>query len=131
MLVIAPHAVAQQPDSSRSTRAGIYTAGQAARGSNLYALNCASCHTPASHAGPAFAAKWEGRPLADLFEYVRGAMPKSDPGSLTQREYILVLAYLLKMNGMPAGPQELPADSLELKKIRIDLKPTADPARER
>lgn len=119
---------AQTTDSLRSTRAGVYSVGQATKGGTLYALNCVSCHTPASHAGPTFAAKWDGRPLAELFEYVRSAMPKSDPGSLTQREYIQVLAYLLKMNGMPAGPEELPTDSLALKNIRLDLKPTGDPS---
>ena len=111
------------PIETRSTRAGVYTSKQASRGSELYALNCQSCHTAASHTSPAFVAKWQGRPLADLFAYMREEMPKSDPGSLTARQYTLLLAYLLKMNGMPAGPDELPGDSLALTKIRIDLKP--------
>ncbi|HEV8149397.1 MAG TPA: cytochrome c, partial [Gemmatimonadales bacterium] len=131
-LTFTGSALAQQvQDSTRSTKTGVYTASQATKGGTLYALNCVSCHTPASHAGPAFAAKWDGRPLVELFDYVRSAMPKSDPGSLTQREYIQVLAYLLKMNGLPAGAVELPTDSLALRKIRIELKPPADSARER
>jgi mono/diheme cytochrome c family protein len=132
LLTVPALAVAQQSgtDSLRSTRIGVYSSAQARRGSDLYALNCQSCHTPASHAGPTFVAKWEGRALSELFGYVRSAMPKSDPGSLTQREYILVLAYLLKLNGMPAGPEELPGDSLALTRIRIDFKPP-DPSRER
>ncbi len=88
----------------------------------MYLLNCQSCHTPVSHTGAVFVEKWEGHRLSELYEFIRTAMPKSDPGSLTQREYIVVLAYLLKMNGMPAGKDELPADSLELQKIRIELK---------
>lgn len=114
---------AQQPalDSVRSTRTGVYTAGQATEGGNLYALNCASCHTPATHAGPTFAAKWDHRPLSELFGYMRRDMPKNDPGTLSKREYTLVLAYLLKLNGMPAGSDELPADSVAMKKIRLDL----------
>jgi len=107
----------------RSTRAGVYTASQATRGREVYQLSCMSCHTPASHAGAAFVAKWEGRPLWELFRFVSDAMPKSEPGSLTERQYTLVLAYLLKMNGMPAGREELTADSLALQKIRIELKP--------
>ena len=123
--------VAQQPpDSVRSTRAGVYSSAQARRGGEVYALNCKSCHTPASHAGPAFVAKWDGKALSELYAYVHNAMPKSDPGSLTERQYILVLAYLLKLNGMPAGAEELPGDSLALARIRIDLKPV-DPSRER
>jgi len=114
--------VTAQSDTTRSTRAGVYTAGQATRGREVYQLSCMSCHTPASHAGPIFAAKWEGRLLWELFRYVSDAMPKSEPGSLTERQYTLVLAYLLRMNGMPAGSEELTADSLALKRIRIELK---------
>jgi mono/diheme cytochrome c family protein len=116
----------QSPDSTRSTRAGVYTAQQAAGGHEIYILSCVSCHTPASHAGPAFAGKWDRHPLSELFGYIRSAMPKSEPGSLSGREYTLVLAYLLKMNGMPAGSVELPADSVALSRIRIDFKTPGD-----
>ncbi|HEV8600201.1 MAG TPA: cytochrome c [Gemmatimonadales bacterium] len=124
-----PAAQSAPADSARSTKAGVYSREQAARGSDLYALNCVSCHTAASHAGPAFVAKWQGRALSELFSYVRTEMPKSDPGTLSDSEYIVLLAYLLKMNGMPPGSGELPGDSLALKKIRIDLKP--DPSQDR
>jgi mono/diheme cytochrome c family protein len=126
-------ATAQQSpvDSLRSTRAGVYTAGQAARGGNLYALSCASCHTAISHTGPTFVAKWDGRSLAELVDYVCSQMPKSEPGSLSRREYILVVAYLLKLNGMPAGRVELPADSVALGRIRIEFKAPGPPSRER
>jgi mono/diheme cytochrome c family protein len=111
------------PVEARSTREGVYTEKQAARGSELYALNCQSCHTAASHAGPGFVAKWHGKPLSELFLYMREEMPKSDPGSLSAPQYTVLLAYLLKMNGMPAGATALPGDTLALAKIRIDLKP--------
>ena len=121
----------QSPDSTRSTRTGVYTAAQAAGGREIYALSCVSCHSAASHSGAAFTAKWERRPLAELFGYIRGAMPKSEPGSLSRREYTLVLAYLLKMNGMPAGSVELPADSVALSRIRIDFKTPGDTSQTR
>jgi mono/diheme cytochrome c family protein len=110
------------PDSTRSTRAGVYTTDQAARGREIYELSCVSCHTAASHTGPGFAAKWDRHPLWDLYRYVSESMPKSEPGSLTPREYARVVAYILKMNGMPAGKHEIPGDSTALKKIRIELK---------
>ena len=116
---------AQQPavaGSARSTRVGVYTAAQVALGQDIYAMSCASCHSAASHTGPAFVAKWEGRPLWDLFRYISEAMPKSEPGSLSPREYERVVAYLLKINGMPAGLEELPADSAALTRIRLELK---------
>jgi len=111
----------------RSTLAGVYTASQATRGSDLYAMSCQSCHTPASHAGPEFTGKWTGRTLLELFEYIRTSMPKSEPGSLSRREYVLVLAYLLKLNGLPAGASELPTDAEGLDRIRIAFKVTGTP----
>ena len=119
------------PTEGRSTRSGVYSASQAERGGELYALACVSCHTGVTHTGPAFVAKWNGRPLSDLYGYMRENMPKSDPGSLSPEEYTLALAYMLKLNGMPAGPEALPADSLALRKIRIEFKATAEPSRSR
>ena len=133
ILAVPGAAVAQRPgaDSVRATRAGVYTAAQAARGRSIYLLNCASCHTLASHAGPAFVAKWEGQLLWDLYRYVSELMPKSEPGSLSPGEYAGLVAYLLKMNGMPAGGDELPADSIALKKIRIALAVKRDSTQQR
>jgi hypothetical protein len=48
-------------------------------------------------------------------------MPKNEPGSLQPNEYADLVAYLLRMNDMPGGSEELPADSVALKKIRIEV----------
>lgn len=123
-----PAAAQQHPaDSVRATLVGVYTAAQAARGRSIYQLSCASCHSAASHAGPIFAAKWEGRLLWDLYRYVSEQMPKSDPGSLAPDEYASLVAYLLKMNDMPSGAAQVPTDSTMLKRIRIVLKRDSTP----
>jgi len=80
---------------------------------------CQSCHTLASHTGPAFMGSWKGKLLAELFQYIRYSMPKSEPGTLSDQEYAQVTAYLLQLNGMPDGSLELPADSAALGAIRI------------
>ena len=49
------------------------------------------------------------------------AMPKDDPESLSVAERAQVVAYLLKLNGLPAGKTELPTDAEALKKIKIEL----------
>jgi hypothetical protein len=117
---------AQDAPSSgpRSTLAGVYTREQANLGRDLYAGMCRSCHSEASHTGDTFASFWAGRPLSDLFAFVSQRMPKNEPGSLSQDEYTQVVAHLLRLNGMPAGFEELPADSVALKQIRIDLRKT-------
>ncbi|MGH7710576.1 MAG: c-type cytochrome [Gemmatimonadaceae bacterium] len=106
--------------SVRSARSGVYTAAQAARGRDLYALQCRSCHTPESHTGVIFDTWWGGKLLSDLFEYVQERMPKNEPGSLTPQEYADVVAYLLRMNALPTGGEELSTDVSALSKIRID-----------
>ena len=61
----------------------------------------------------------QGR-LSELFMFVSEKMPKNEPGSLTPEEYAQAVAYILKMNGLPVGENDLPTDTLELRKIRIE-----------
>lgn len=114
------HAFPLHAVDTLTTRSGVFTTDQAEQGKQVYALICVTCHTPVSHTGPAFTGKWEGKSLWELLDYIRTSMPKSEPGSLSQREYLRVLAYLLRMNGMPTGKAELTADSVQLKAIRVD-----------
>lgn len=106
--------------ATRSTSAGVYTVKQAARGRETYAAACQGCHTVASHTGVAFRNGWGGRLLSELLNFLTERMPKNEPGSLAREEYVDVTAYLLSLNGMPAGHEELPVDLEILRKIRID-----------
>jgi mono/diheme cytochrome c family protein len=115
--------------STRSTRTGVFTAAQAQAGREVFVGSCTGCHTSASHTGPAFLAKWAGRPLAELFGFVSTRMPKANPGSLSEDEYVTVVAYVLKLNGMPAGAKELSADPESLNAIRFDAPVSADVAK--
>lgn len=116
-----------------STLSGVYTNEQASRGKDVYLGSCRSCHTPASHTGATFNKWWRGKQLSDLFAFVSTQMPKNDPGSLAPEDVADVVAYLLKMNAMPVGPAELPADPDSLKKIRIEAKSsgTSSPKRKK
>lgn len=122
LAIVAQRAPAQNGPSGAqlTTRSGVYTAAQAARGNDVYLMQCKSCHTPASHTGVVFANSWHGKPLSALYTYIVERMPKNEPGSLQPHEYADVLAYLLKLNEMPGGNEELPADSVALRKIRIE-----------
>jgi hypothetical protein len=82
---------------------------------------CQSCHTAVSHTGQVFVNNWNGKTLADLWVYITENMPKSEPGTLSNREYVLVLAYMLRVNGMPSGRDELRADPDALGQIRIEI----------
>jgi mono/diheme cytochrome c family protein len=111
---------------SQSTMGGVYTAPQAIRGEETYMGVCVACHPAGTYKTAAFKAAWKGRPLSDLYDEVREKMPKNDPASLTPAEGAQVVAYLLKINGVPAGEIELPGDREALKKIRIEMPPAAD-----
>lgn len=107
-------------DTARTTMDGVYTLAQATRGRDVFASSCQSCHTPTQHSGPPFRNKWFGRSLGDLYAYIRKEMPKNEPGSMSDEDYVRALAYLLRMNGMPTGSTPLTADSAALHRIRLD-----------
>jgi mono/diheme cytochrome c family protein len=105
----------------QSTMSGVYTTSQATRGEETYMGICVACHPAGTYKAAGFRASWSGRPLSELYEQVKERMPKNDPASLTPAECAQVIAYLLKINGVPAGETELPSDPAALKKIRIEM----------
>lgn len=122
LLVSERAAAAQGPSANgqRSTKEGVFNRDQWMRGRDLYAGLCAGCHPAVTHVGPVFTKSWAGKQLSDLFGFLRERMPKNDPGSLSEQEYVDVMSYMLRLNGMPQGNDEMPADSTALTKIRID-----------
>ncbi len=119
-LAVRAGAARAQSAQARSSRAGVYTREQALRGQDVFAGMCQSCHATTTHTGPAFNANWGGKSLWALFRYISTNMPKNDPGALSKNEYVQLLAFLLKVNRMPAGHSELVADSASLDAIRFD-----------
>ena len=111
-------------DSLVSTQSGVFTDAQAKRGEQTYLGICKSCHTPSEHTGTAFNQSWNAHPLSDLFKYLCESMPKDNPGSLDPYDAADVIAFLLKLNAMPAGSAELAPDTVALKKILIDTRNT-------
>jgi hypothetical protein len=118
-IVVLP-ADAGSQNGQRSTGQGVYSREQWLRGRDVYSGLCAGCHPAATHVGPIFTTSWAGKKLSDLFGFLRERMPKNDPGSLSEQDYVDVMSYMLRLNGMPAGTEELPPDSVALTKIRID-----------
>jgi len=112
-----------------STRDGVYSEAQAGRGQASYKAACASCHGEALEGGGAaypplagedFFNNWAGANLNDLFDRIQTTMPGDRPGKLSRAENADILAYILKVNKMPAGAKDLPTDAEALKKIKIE-----------
>jgi mono/diheme cytochrome c family protein len=107
------------PPAPRTTLSGVYSDSQAARGKNVYYGSCRSCHSTSEYTGARYKDLWEGHTLLDVFTYIKEQMPSNEPGSLPPESVVDVIAYLLNINTMPAGKQELTADSTQLKSIRV------------
>ncbi len=110
---------------------GVFTEEQASRGQQVYAGPCGTCHgrrlngapdDPDRRSSPPLARArflriWEGRSLASLYEYTRAVMPEDNPDSLTEQEYVDIIAHMLSVGGMPPGSDELPPDPASLARI--------------
>jgi alcohol dehydrogenase (cytochrome c) len=96
---------------------GAYTAAQAQAGRAAFVQQCAGCHLPdlsgsgdaPALTGPDFNGKWGPRAVNELFTHIVQTMPPANPGSLGERGTLEVTAYLLQINGAPAGQQPLTA----------------------
>ncbi len=96
----------------------MYTTAQAQRGQRVFSQVCASCHSRGEFQGRMFEMTWMSRPVSDFFEHISTSMPQDRPGALRPEEYAAVVAYVLQLNGRPAGEQELPLDAAALVEIR-------------
>lgn len=129
---------------ARSITSGVYTGDQARRGRDHYRKRCILCHldngqgreaepvivgqsleregdaeAPAV-AGEPFLTRWNGKTAGALYDLMRKTMPVGSAGSLSAQDYADVLAYLLELSKLPAGPQELPSVRDQLDLIRIE-----------
>lgn len=111
--------LAGQADNAKTIADGVYSAAQADRGEQRFKTSCSSCHTPGSFGGGAFADRWNGQTMGEVFEFVSNAMPENDPGGLPAEEYANVLAFILKVNGYKSGDIDLPATTADLKAFKI------------
>ncbi|MGH7581682.1 MAG: c-type cytochrome [Gemmatimonadales bacterium] len=121
---VVPTAMAQQRDSipphpPAPAAGGVYSDSQAVVGERVYRDECSRCHLIADQNGPDFQANWSGRTVRELFDYLRSTMPDDDPGALTDDQYLVATAYILKLNGMPSGPAPLSSDTTALNGVKI------------
>ena len=113
---------------------GVFTSAQAARGKAPFERSCARCHNvelAGSQRGPAlkgnvFWSKYDNDNLGTLFGYLRDNMPQDGPSLVEDSVKADILAYIMSVNGMPTGNDELKADVRALADIKIAKKTTWD-----
>lgn len=110
--------------NSASAQAVTYTDAQAAAGANAYGAACSRCHGLQAQGaeappltGAQFAGSWRDGPVSSLLDFISTLMPEDKPGSLSKDAYVSIVAYLLKLNGIPAGTDALPNPPPEGMKI--------------
>ena len=127
--------LAAQVPQLRSITEGVYSAGQAARGQQVYRVQCGSCHGAAMEGtngpplvGDGFLSNWNGRPLADLIDKIEKTMPFNEPVTLSRRQSTDLAAYILQAGKFPAGQAELTDATLAqvtFPKVRTSSTPAA------
>ena len=108
-----------EPAATQQLGQAEYRAGQAERGAELYQRQCAACHLldlqgsfeAVALRDSAFIDNWRNRAPADLLDVLRRTMPTQAPGSLSEDEYLDIIAFLLRANGVAAGATALAANS--------------------
>jgi cytochrome c len=127
-LGLALLAITLQAQGATTVWDGVYSPAQAARGEKLYARSCGGCHRDDASGGddsepplrgPNFTHTWEGGSIAELYDFIASNMPKTKPGSLPLEECIDIVAFLLKVNEIPAGTRELTTDIKTLTGIQF------------
>jgi len=98
---------------------GVYTAAQATRGKDAFAIHCGTCHGDdlAGGMGPAlkggvFMDHWLEDTVNSLFTRIKTTMPPNRP-RLSEDMYLDILTHILQTNTFPTGAEELKADALE------------------
>lgn len=87
------------------------TQAQVDSGRAGYAANCAQCHNPdlsgtndaPQLAGDAFMGAWKGRSIQQLYNKIAKTMPAGRGGSLDEKTYTDITAFILHANGAVVG----------------------------
>jgi nitrate/TMAO reductase-like tetraheme cytochrome c subunit len=112
-------------DGAAKSSGGWYTPQQAANGALIYARACAMCHGAGLHdagapalIGQPFWQAYGGQRVSTLWSAVHTQMPMAAPGSVSVRDSIDIMAFLLQQNGVAAGATPLD-DSVDLTHVRL------------
>lgn len=124
--IVAGLAVALMSAPAFAGSAGHFTQQQATQGKNVYNGNCSQCHGSRLQggAGPALhgtkfqkSMKFGNYDASGLYDFISTHMPKTNPGGLSQKQYLEVFSYILSRNGFSAGGK--PLDKNSIGKIKL------------
>ena len=97
---------------------GPFTQAQVSAGRIQFLTHCTGCHNsyllgnsgpPLS--GPVFLEDWAMKSTHQLFRFASTNMPLNAPGTLTEENYLNLVAYILAVNGAKPGAAPFTKDS--------------------
>jgi len=104
----------------RTVNDGVYSKAQAKVGEQLYTDHCILCHDK-KYFRPVLK-RWEGEPINVLFTVMSTSMPESNPGFLTEKENVDILAYILSLSRYAAGDTELDYKDGALDELTVEAR---------
>lgn len=121
----APGAAAQEAGNPAETAAALarltFTSTEARRGEAIYGASCARCHGAKLDGmdgppltGATFEQRYAGKSAAEFLVRLRTTMPADAPGSLSQQQYLGLVAFLAQAHGAEPGDDKMPADEAVL-----------------
>ena len=125
-IVVVALSAAGQDATDQTVWDGVYSSEQAERGMEVYSDQCALCHASAmtgspqapALTGPEFMFGWGESTVGELFDRLQTSMPPGS-GALPDRDYVEIIAAILRQNSFPEGDEELIGDLDSLNDIRI------------
>jgi mono/diheme cytochrome c family protein len=114
---------------AQSAGGGDYTKEQATAGKVIFDKTCAVCHGDhlQGGVGPALTgqqflsvSQYQEISAAYFYHFMSTHMPLTNPGSLSKEQYLDIMAYMLEVNGYPAGSHQLTDNNEELQAIKIE-----------
>lgn len=104
----------------RTVNDGVYTEQQAEKGETLYAQHCLLCHDK-KYFRPVLQ-RFEGQPIGIMYTVMSASMPESNPGFLTEEEYVDILAYILSLSRYEPGDTELDHNDGALNELMVEAR---------
>lgn len=104
----------------RTVNDGVYTRDQAKVGEALYKEHCLLCHDK-KYFRPVLQ-RWEGQPIGILYTVMSTSMPENNPGFLSEKEYVDILAYVLSLSRYATGDSELDYQDGALNELTVEAR---------
>jgi mono/diheme cytochrome c family protein len=107
-----------------SSGPSVFTSAQAAAGAKTYAAQCSKCHGAKLEgvSAPALTGSGsglKGDSVSEAYKFVSTQMPAGNPGSLSDTEYLNVVAFILSRNGHAPGTTALTPAVVKTSKLKV------------